>query len=301
MLLLGRVVYAETPAASQLIQRYHPSRRSNTHEDHELQDLYIWTLKYSLTGVLLHTPAYLPALTLGEPLPFDERRREAGLDFPQFGLTMVGVQRLDNLHLLITSLLNKGVEGDLVECGVWRGGSSIFMRGVLKAYNVKDRTVHLVDSFEGLPRASTTEDHNAWEKMDILKVPQQDVEDAFKRYNLLDDQVQFHKGYFRHSLPKFRASHKNGRLALLRMDGDMYESTMDILFNLADLLAPEACIVVDDWIIPECQKAIKEFLTMHNLDPKIIPTDATGVYFCLDEKVVLKHHWYDNFNLQRSA
>jgi len=60
------------------------------------------------------------------------------------------------------------------------------------------------------------------------------VKSAFERYNLLDEQVAFHEGYFRHSLPKLRKQliAQGASLALLRLDGDMFESTYDILYNL---------------------------------------------------------------------
>ena len=135
----------------------------------------------------------------------------------------------------------------------------------------------------GLPKASTSADDDSWNAMNYLKVLLEDVKAAFERYGLLDDQVHFHEGYFRDSLPRLRKAimSAGGAIALLRMgaielfcihsfmhlqacyvatgpdaklervvpwpDGDMFESTMDILFNLADLLSPGACIVVDDW------------------------------------------------------
>ena len=156
---------------------------------------------------------------------------------------MVGLKRLDNLEMLFNHIKARQIPGDLIECGVWRGGASLFMRGLLKAHGITDRTVHLVDSFDGLPKASTDADNDSWSVSKFLKISQETVEGAFERYGLLDGQVQFHKGYFRDSLPAFRQSFTR-RIALLRMDGDMYESTTDILYNLVDLLSPGACVIV---------------------------------------------------------
>ncbi|BDA51663.1 Demethyldecarbamoylnovobiocin O-methyltransferase [Coccomyxa sp. Obi] len=278
------------------------SGRTHAGELEDISELYLWTLKHSLTGVLLQTPYYLPPET-NEFLPYDKNLRYNGKDWPVWGLTMTGIKRLDALQSLIGQLTGGNVPGDFVECGVWRGGSSIFMRGVLRVLNIVDRTVHLVDSFEGLPAASTSEDSDTWSTMHYLKVPQDVVEDAFARYKLLDKQVQFHKGYFRSSLPKLRKDliAENRQIALLRMDGDMYESTMDILFNLADLLAPSGCIIVDDWTINVCRKAMTEFFAIHELEPKIISIDGDAVYFCLDKPVSLEHAWYKSFNSKRIA
>ncbi len=214
------------------------------------------------------------------------------------GLSMVGLKRLDNLETLLNHIEARKIPGDLIECGVWRGGASLFMRGLLKAHGVTDRTVHLVDSFDGLPKNSTGADDDGWSKMEVLKVPLEAVQGAFERYELLDSQVQFHKGYFRDSLPAFRQSF-TGRIALLRMDGDMYESTTDILYNLVDLLSPGACIVVDDWEIPVCQRAMKDFFATHSLEPTIHHIDTTAVYFCLEDSVKLNMSWYDSFNAKR--
>ncbi len=216
------------------------------------------------------------------------------------GLSMAGLKRLDNLEMLVERLQAQKVAGDLIECGVWRGGASLFMRGLLKAHGITDRTVHLVDSFDGLPKASTDTDDNIWSTLKVLKIPLEAVQGAFERYGLLDSQVQFHKGYFRDSLPALRQSF-TGRIALLRMDGDMYESTVDILYNLMDLLSPGACIVVDDWALPACQKAMTEFFATHSIEPTIHHIDSTAVYFCLEAQLELDMGWYDDFNAKRLA
>lgn len=211
---------------------------------------------------------------------------------------MVGLKRLDNLEMLVRHLEAQKVPGDLIECGVWRGGASLFVRGLLKAHGITDRMVHLVDSFDGLPKASTDYDEDSWSSSKYLKVSLPTVRGAFERYGLLDDQVQFHKGFFRESLPAFRKA-TTTPIALLRMDGDMYESTIDIMYNLVDLMSPGAYIVVDDWTIPECQRAVKDFFETHALAPKIHAIDTASVYFCLEDRVSLDTAWYENFNAKR--
>ena len=267
-----------------------------------LRHLYLNTLKGSLTGILLETPSYYDANTADKFVPYNHKSRMGGEDWPAYGYTMVGMYRLNNLEKLGTYLLKQNVPGDFFECGVWRGGASIFMRGLLKAYHSRDRAVHLVDSFDGLPKASTQEDHDGWAAMGLLKVPQEVVVRNFQKYGLLDDQVQFHKGFFRNSLPVVRQElkEKSSSISLLRLDGDMYESTMDILFNLAEFLSPGACIVVDDYCIPECNKAVQQFLTMHDLSPNIETIDGCGVFFCLARKVAVDHSWYEHFNANRT-
>lgn len=266
-----------------------------------LRDLYLNTLKGSLTGILLETPSYADANSPDNLVPYNQKSRMGGEDWPAYGYTMVGMHRLDNLEKLGIHLLRQNVPGDFFECGVWRGGASIFMRGFLKAYQSKNRIVHLADSFEGLPKASTREDNDGWAAMGLLRVPQEAVQKNFQKYGLLDDQVQFHKGFFRNSLPVVRQvfKEKRSKISLLRLDGDMYESTMDIFFNLAEFLSPGACIVVDDYCIAECKKAVHQFLNMHDLSPKIHIIDWCGAFFCLDEMVAVDHSWYEQFNAKR--
>ena len=106
------------------------------------------------------------------------------------------------------------------------------MRAILKAYGVTDRRVLAADSFDGLPApnplqfpqdADDTHHKNAY-----LAVSLGEVKANFERYGLLDEQVMFIKGWFRDTLPDVPAD----ALAVLRLDGDMYESTWDALANL---------------------------------------------------------------------
>jgi O-methyltransferase len=127
-----------------------------------------------------------------------EQQRAEGKDWPLFGQTMVGFDRLDNLRHCIEAVIADGVPGDLIETGVWRGGASIYMRGVLQAHGVADKTVFVADSFEGLPPPNPDEnpaDAGAnWHTADHLAVSLEDVQENFRRYDLLDDQVEFLKG-----------------------------------------------------------------------------------------------------------
>lgn len=85
---------------------------------------------------------------------FDPQLRTEGIDWPAEGETMIGLRRLQSLQDCIVDVLRKGVEGDLIEAGVWRGGATIFMRAALKAFGDTKRTVWVADSFAGLPPPS---------------------------------------------------------------------------------------------------------------------------------------------------
>jgi O-methyltransferase len=176
-------------------------------------------------------------LELVRRVAVDPELQRCGRDRHPEAETMIGLIRLENLEGCIVSVVEDGVPGDLVETGVWRGGATIFMRGVLKAYGVKDGTVWAADSFEGLPRPNTT--HYPADKGSLmhtkpqLAVSLKEVQANFRRYGLLDDQVRFLKGWFRDTLPTASVD----QIAVLRLDGDLYESTMD---GLKYLSVPEA-------------------------------------------------------------
>jgi O-methyltransferase len=208
-----------------------------------------------------------------------EQMRAEGKDWPLFGQTMVGFDRLDNLRNCIETVIADDVPGDIIETGVWRGGASIYARGVLKAHDVTDRNVWVADSFEGLPPPNP-EDNPAdaganWHTADHLAVSLEDVQENFRRYDLLDDQVQFLKGWFRDTLPGIR-----GRTwSVIRLDGDMYESTMDGLNNLYEGLSPGGFLIVDDYSIEACKQAVHDFREQHGIEEPIERIDWTGVFW----------------------
>ena len=86
-----------------------------------------------------------------KPAPIDRQKRLNGRDWPPTAHTMIGLKRLDNIQYCVEDVLAKNIPGEIIECGVWRGGASIFMRAILKAHGIKDRIVYLADSFQGCP------------------------------------------------------------------------------------------------------------------------------------------------------
>jgi len=211
---------------------------------------------------------------------FDEKVRSAGRDHSPFAHTMIGLKRLDNVQACVETVIKEKIPGDLIETGVWRGGSCIFMRAILQVHGVTDRTVWVADSFEGLPRPD--EDKYPQDKGDTyfmrpeLAVSLETVKSNFEKYGLLDDQVKFLKGWFKDSLPGAPIQ----KLAVLRLDGDMYESTMDAITNLYDKLSPGGFLIVDDYsVIDSCKTAITDFRTQKGITEEIIPIDGDGVFW----------------------
>ena len=211
---------------------------------------------------------------------FDPAVRAEGRDHPLLGHTMIGLRRLDNLQFCIQDVLEKNIPGDLIETGVWRGGATIFMRAVLKGCGVTDRTIWVADSFEGLPRpnpalypADFGDTHHT---MPHLAVSLEEVKENFAKYNLLDSQVQFLEGWFRDTLPAAPIE----TLAVMRLDGDMYESTMDALTHLYPKLSVGGYVIIDDYGYTEsCRRAVNDFRHDGGIDDALRAIDRDGVYW----------------------
>ena len=185
----------------------------------------------------------------------DSSVRDEGRDWPADAETMIGLKRLDNIQFCIEHILQDGVPGDLIETGVWRGGATIFMRGVLKAYGDTTRKVWVADSFQGLPKPKPgvwrdDERGRLWKFGTTLAVSLEQVRANFARYGLLDEQVRFLPGWFSDTLPTAPID----RLALMRLDGDMYESTMDGLRTLYPKLSSGGYCIIDDYYAQSGQR-----------------------------------------------
>lgn len=209
----------------------------------------------------------------------DSPSRVDGTDWPKNGFTMIGNKRLNNIHDSVNYILDEGIDGDFLEAGVWKGGACILMRAILKASGVLDRTVWLADSFQGLPppKPEYPEDNNDTHfEFEELAVPLEQVKNNFKLFDLLDDQVKFIPGWFHETL--YDAPVEN--IAILRLDGDMYESTYVTLDAMYHKVSKGGIVIVDDYgYIDSCRNAVHDFLNKNSLNPEIKKIDWTGVYW----------------------
>jgi O-methyltransferase len=197
----------------------------------------------------------------------------------EFSHTMIGRKRLENIEHCLDVIRAEGIPGDLIETGVWLGGATIFMRGYLAAYDLPERSVWVADSFEGLPKPSLAQDEG-WDfsaaEMPILAVSLDEVKENFRRYDLLDDRVRFLKGWFKDTLPTAPI----GKLALARMDGDLYESTMDALNALYDRVVPGGFLLIDDYgDFEPCRRAVDEFRQHRGITVPLQRVDWSGMFW----------------------
>ena len=153
------------------------------------------------------------------------------------------------------------------------------MRAILKAYGETTRSVWVADSFAGLPPPNAN-DYPADEgdllyTHDVLAVSRDQVEDNFRRYGLLDEHVKFLVGWFKDTLPTAPLS----RLAVLRLDGDLYESTAQALNALYDKLSPGGYVIVDDYQLAPCARAIQDFRNARGINDEMHDVDGMGVFW----------------------
>jgi hypothetical protein len=241
--------------------------------------LYLDLLEASLTGTLDEDGTISPWTT-----GYDRTVRALGRDWPATAATMIGTSRMRNLRLLVERALAEGIPGDLIETGVWRGGACIYMRGILAAHGDAMRRVFVADSFHGLPPpdpttypADTDDKHHTVAE---LAVPRTEVEAKFRRYGLLDERVVFLEGWFRDTLPAAPID----RLAVLRLDGDMYESTMQALDALYDKVSPGGLVMVDDYILKPCAQAVDEFRARHGIRAPLRDVDGAAMWWRVGEE-----------------
>ena len=206
-----------------------------------------------------------------------------------YSYTMVGYERLSNIYDL-SKLMEKGKkEGAFVECGVWKGGCAAVMAFIADRAK-SNRKIWLFDSFEGLPEPTDKDGllakNCALNKTSGKLLPinecvgsLEDVEKIFfSKLKINKENIKIKKGWFQDTLPE--AKSKIGPIAILRLDGDWYESTKSCLDNLYDNVICEGYIIIDDYGHWEgTRKAVDEFLKKRKLNSSLIKIDCTGIYF----------------------
>jgi O-methyltransferase len=236
----------------------------------------------ALTNKIAHWGIASASLNRGPG--FNRILHSVGMEWPREVETMIGLRRLDNVEHCVRSVLQRNVPGDLMETGVWRGGAAILMRAVLKAYGDTDRKVWLADSFQGLPKpdaqAYPADRYDIFWRFPQLAVSLETVKANFTAYGLLDEQVRFLPGWFRDTLPAAPLD----ALAVLRLDGDMYESTIVALRSLYHRVSPGGFVIIDDYgYIPACRQAVTDFRDEENIVESLLQIDWNGVYWQVSE------------------
>ena len=200
-----------------------------------------------------------------------------GLYWPKRGLSMIGYRRMENIQECVENIFRDGIEGDFIETGVWRGGACIFMAGLNKIYN-QNRKIYVADSFCGLPKPQEEYEADKGDnnhEFDFLRVDIEEVKNNFRRYRLLNNNVVFLKGFFEDTLPTAPVE----KLSILRLDGDMYSSTIQALENLYPKLSVGGYVIVDDYALSGCREAIYDYRDEHDICDKMEKIDCMSVFW----------------------
>ena len=206
--------------------------------------------------------------------------------------TMVGRGGLIATYEVAELVRNYKISGCFVECGVARGGSALLM---LLSYDpfrspwLSPKDAWLFDSFEGLPepteedgtlRKPQGKDKASW---DLAKGyclgTQEDVEDLlFREFGFSRDRIHLVKGWFQDTLPEYRE--RVGQIAILRIDGDWYESTKCCMENLYDNVVDGGYVIIDDYALEGCRKAVdKFFVDRGEVQPDVVLDGRGGGWF----------------------
>ena len=253
--------------------------------DQDLEEVLLWSTKGPLEflGNPTETWPILAenGLRLVQPVADVSGRRE-GTKWSATADTMVGAKRLTNVEKLVRDVLANDVPGDFVETGIWRGGTIALMRAMLDVCGDPERTIWACDSFQGLPKPDLVNypqdvDLDVGEIYNsVLAVSIEQVKENIARYGLLDERIQFVEGWFKDSLPTAPIE----QISLLRLDGDLYESTMDALIPLEPKVSVGGYVIVDDYSgLEACKAAVDDYRTANNITDQIHAIDWTGVYW----------------------
>jgi hypothetical protein len=206
-----------------------------------------------------------------------ETEVENGTYWPKRAHTMIGMKRLNNIQQCFETVVKNNIPGDMIETGVWRGGCTIFMAALNKYYG-QQRKVFVADSFEGLPPPDpkyAVDNGDTLHTYDFLRVSLGQVKENFSKYGLLEENVVFIKGFFEHSLKNAPIE----KISILRLDGDMYSSTIQVLEQLYDKDSEGGYIIIDDYALNGCKIAVDDFRRLRNITSELHEVDWTGRYW----------------------
>lgn len=199
---------------------------------------------------------------------------------------------------LSVECIKNNIPGDFVECGVAAGSQVAAMAYACQVFNI-EKKVHLFDSFEGIPLAGIHDteqpgivgpiQHDVNVPSEALLISSgitvqslENVQLNMSRWGISPHRLVYHKGWFQHTLP--HVADKIGAISLLRLDGDLYESTKVCLEYLYPKVSKGGYVVIDDFALAGCKKAVLEYLAEHDLHPTIIPiVDGLGPVYWIVE------------------
>jgi hypothetical protein len=198
-------------------------------------------------------------------------------------ITMIGEDGLNNIENILNMVKAMKIEGDFVETGVWRGGACIWARAVMDELEL-DGDVYACESFEGLPKPNVKDypadegdaHHLIGSLSKSLDVVKEYFNIAHHKYGM-SDKVYIVKGWFKDTMPEL--AKEIGKISVLRLDGDMYESTIQVLEALYDKVVKGGFIIIDDYCLEPAIKATDDFRKARNIVEPLISVNHAIRYW----------------------
>lgn len=211
---------------------------------------------------------------------YDAHRGGWQIDRADLPMTLLGKGKLDLIEHAMLRQRERGVSGDLIEAGVWRGGAVALMAALLRATGETGRRVVAADSFAGIPPDTQfpLDPVDRWPDRWVASLAE--VQANLDQLGLLD-QVELLPGLFADSLPKLAGR----RFALMRLDADSYDSTMTALAWLYPLLCRDGVVIIDDWHLPGCKLAVINYVRRHGLQVKFREAHGNCYWFKREERL----------------
>lgn len=237
------------------------------------RDAYVDLIKRTITNY-----AYL-----GGDAPFESFRCVTHYDVPEARwkidplarpITLLSKSQLDLVEKSVLLVEARGVPGDFIEAGIWRGGVIILMRALMNAHQISGRRIFAADSFAGIPKnvRATNDPVDLWR--DRWVAPLAEVQQNIARFGLLDDKVKFVVGFFADSLKALAQE----RFALIRLDSDSYDSVEESLLYLYPLLSKGGVIIIDDWHLAGCRAAVENYRSRLGVTDEIAEYDGNAFW-----------------------
>lgn len=201
--------------------------------------------------------------------------------------TMTSPERVNALIDAVNYVIRNKIEGAMVECGVWKGGSTMAMALALKKSGNESRDIYLYDTFSGMTtpgavdvsingnnaqheflKTKISEDSSNWCLSGIDEVKRNVYGTGYTK-----DRIHFIEGKVENTIPQ----HMPSEIALLRLDTDWYESTKHELIHLFPLLKKNGVLIIDDYGHWEgARKAVDEYIADQNIQILLNRIDYTG-------------------------
>jgi len=201
--------------------------------------------------------------------------------------TMTSPERLFSLYQSVRYVVQNQVPGDFVECGVWKGGSSMMIAKVLQSLGVTNRNIWMYDTYEGMTEPTKEDkDFKGEDAVQLLSSAEKSDSNSVWCYSALEEvqsnmqktsypteSIKYIKGKVEETIPDAIP----GSIALLRLDTDWYASTYHEMIHLYPLLQVKGVLIIDDFGHWEgAKKAILQYFGENNLFPLINRIDETG-------------------------